>query len=168
MIRIRFFGPRELNQKVFLASQPSASLQTLSLCSCPPRLSQGSLLPLFRCFRVTKSLTPRSKITGCPGWPLTICVHLSGRPTCGAFQRSLLSQPCGGTTGENALTSFVTSLPPLISRPIVHSFRFSSWILLTGGLRGNTTTSPGASPTPHRRFTQGGESSKLLLNSIAP
>ena len=32
-----------------------------------------------------------AQITGCPGWPLTICLHSSGRPIDGAFQRNLLS-----------------------------------------------------------------------------
>ena len=49
--------------------------------SCPPGPSQASLFLLFRYFQVTWSLTLSSKITGCPGWSLTTCLHLSGRPT---------------------------------------------------------------------------------------
>ena len=55
-----------------------------------------------------------SKTAGYPGWP---CLHLSGRPTGGAFQRNPFSQRCTGTTGGNALTSYVTSPPQLISAP---------------------------------------------------
>ena len=83
-------------------------------------------------------------------------------------------------------------------RPILHSFPFSSWTLHTGGserqdnnihifdalsstsffskplarwpicMRQSQDSLPVASPTPHRRCTQGGQFSKLSLRSIAP
>ena len=159
--------------------------------SCARLPSQGSLFLLFRCFQVSLSLTLSSKITKCLGCSLTTCSHLSGRPTGGAFQRNLLSlsQLCRGSTGENALASYVSLRPPLISRPTVPSFLFSSWTLLTDGSeredndihifdsstlahwqvskRQSQDSSPDASPITHRCCTQCGQFSKLSLRSIA-
>ena len=45
-----------------------------------------------------------------------------------------------GSTGKNALTSHKTLLPSPLSRSTVHTFVFGSWTLLTGGLKGKTTT----------------------------
>ena len=100
--------PENATVSIFAAIKPPVAH------SCPYRA--GCFL-LFRCVRVTWSLTLASKITKCPGWSLTICLHLSGRPTGSAFQRNLLSQLCRGTTGENSLASCMILLPPLTSRP---------------------------------------------------
>ena len=74
---------------------------------------------------------------GYPGWPSTRCLHSSGRPSGGAFQRNPLSQHCRGTNGGNALAFYATLPLLLTSRP---SFSFSSWTLLTGGPKGKTMT----------------------------
>ena len=84
--------------------------------SCPPLRSRVSLLPLFRCFRVTWSLTVSSKMTGCPGWPSTRCLHWSGRPTVGAFQRNFLSHSGRSTTGESHSALFPLQLLDLAHR----------------------------------------------------
>ena len=70
--------------------------------------------------------------------------NIARRRRPGGFQRRLLSHSVKGTTGESALT-----LPPLlISR--VRSFLFSSWTLLTGGLRDKKTTSTSSMSSPWR------------------
>ena len=63
---------------------------------------------------------------------MTTCSHLNGKFTSGAIQRNFLFQP--------------VRLPPARpccrrrSRSTVHAFHFSTWTLLTGGLKGKTTT----------------------------
>ena len=51
------------------------------------------------------------------------------------FPAQIPLQPGRGSTGKNALTSNKILLPLPFSRPAVHTFLFSSWTLLTDGLK---------------------------------
>ena len=118
-------------------SQPSASLRpssfellasafTEQFASALAMMCQGDFV--LGVPRVTFSLTLSSKTTVYSGWPSTRCSHSSGRPTGGAFQQNSFSQHCRGTTGGNALTSYVTLPLLLIFFSTVHSFALSFWI----------------------------------------
>ena len=128
------------------AGQSTASLQPSSFQLFPP--PGAGLRSFFLMFPGDQQLDALFEDHGVLVLSLRTFLHLSGQSVGGAFQRNLLFRQTGGSTGENGPTCCKTSSPPPLSRPAVHTFLFSSWILLTGSLKGKTTTFTSSTSSP--------------------